>query len=119
MINRQGTKISLNVEEEEREYERIKIMRLKDQQNFNEKFKVDDILILLSKFNIAKGNVNKYENFTYFNENNGFYVNKNDTSTLVPKEFNLENSEDITMKKYNDDGKSISNIQMFRTPDNK
>ena len=130
MLNRPATKIELNIEEENMEFEEMKNIRAQKPIEFERAYQTNNILQLLPNYQkeigINNSNINdKNFNINEFNphefnfsdgKNNIEEFNLNNESS--PKEFNLG---DVTIQEKNSNNKSNEKIspgvKLFSTPD--
>ena len=130
MLNRPATKIEMNIEEENTDFEDMKNFRAQNPTQFEKTFQTNNILQLLpnyqkemslnnSNINEKNYNVNEFNphefNFTD-GKNNIEEFNLNNESS--PKEFNLG---DVSIQDNTSNNKSnekiLPSVKLFSTPD--
>ena len=130
MLNRPATKIEMNIEEEDTDFEDMKNFRAQNPTQFEKTFQTNNILQLLPNFqkemSLNNSNINeKNYNVNEFNphefnftdgKNNIEEFNLNNESS--PKEFNLG---DVSIQDNTSNNKSnekiLPSVKLFSTPD--
>ena len=130
MLNRPATKIEMNIEEENTDFEDMKNFRAQNPTQFEKTFQTNNILQLLPNYqkemSLNNSNVNeKNYNVNEFNphefnftdgKNNIEEFNLNNESS--PKEFNLG---DVSIQDNTSNNKSnekiLPSVKLFSTPD--
>ena len=130
MLNRPATKIEMNIEEENIDFEDMKNFRAQNPTQFEKTFQINNILQLLPNYqkemSLNNSNINeKNYNVNEFNphefnfsdgKNNIEEFNLNNESS--PKEFNLG---DVSIQDNTSNNKSnekiLPSVKLFSTPD--